>query len=80
MAEDVDKLADLATALAPVTAGNGVLDAMRNVVFQDFLLRAPQGRAHRRNLGHHIDAVAIGLDHAGKPAHLTLDAAQPPQA
>src|SRR6266851_1593080 len=79
-AQHIDELAHLLALLALVAAGDGVLDAMRDVILEDFLLRPPQRRAHRRNLRDDIDAVAIILDHAGEPAHLALDAAEPPQA
>ena len=54
-----------------------VLDAMRHVIAQDFLLDPAQRRAHRADLRHDVDAVAVVLDHAGKPAHLAFDALQP---
>src|SRR6185437_13421167 len=57
-----------------------MLHAMRDVIAQDLLLRAPQRRAHRRDLGHNVDAVSVVLDHAGETANLTLDTAQPPQS
>jgi P-type Cu+ transporter len=53
-----------------------VLDAMSDVVAQDFLLGASQRRAHRRDLRDDVDAVAVVFHHAGKPAHLPLDALQ----
>jgi hypothetical protein len=46
---------------------------MRDVIAQDLFLDAPQRRAGCRDLRHHIDALAIGLDHAGEAADLALD-------
>ena len=53
-----------------------MLNAMRNVVVQDFLLDPAQGRAHRGNLCHDVDTVAIFIDHAGEAAHLAFDAVE----
>ena len=54
-----------------------MFDAMRHVIAQDFLLDPPQGRAHGGDLGHDVDAIAVFGHHAGEPAHLALDAAEP---
>ena len=53
------------------------VDAMRDVVAQDFLLDAAQRRAHRADLRDDVDAVAVVLDHAREAAHLALDAVEP---
>src|SRR5690242_8937637 len=50
---------------------------MRNVIAQHFLLDPAQRGAHRRNLGHDVDAIAIVIDHLRQAADLTLDAAEP---
>ena len=63
-----------------VAGGDRVLDAMGDVVAQDLLLDAAQRGAHRGDLRHDVDAVAVLLDHAGEAAHLAFDAAQPLQA
>lgn len=47
------------------------------MVVQDFLLDLVERGAHRADLGQHIDAVAVLLDHAGDAAHLALDASEP---
>jgi len=52
-------------------------DAMRDMLAQNFLLDAAKRRAHRADLRDDVDAIAVVIDHARKPAHLTLDAAQP---
>ena len=47
------------------------------VIAERLLLDLVEGRAHGADLGQHVDAVAILLDHAGDAAHLALDAAEP---
>src|SRR5690348_13608980 len=76
-AHDVDEFGHLAPLVGLVAGRDGVLDAMRDVLAQDLLLDAAQRRAHGADLRDDVDAVAIVLDHARKPAHLALDAAQP---
>src|SRR5262249_60877697 len=51
--------------------------AMADVVAQDLLFESAERGAHGGNLRHDVDAVAIVLDHAGEPAHLALDPAEP---
>jgi len=50
---------------------------MRDVVAQDFFLDTAQRRAYRADLRHDVDAITVVLDHAGEPAHLAFDTAQP---
>ena len=54
-----------------------MLDAVRDVVGEDFLLGAAQRGARRRELGDDVDAIAVVLDHTREPAHLALDALEP---
>src|SRR6266545_1121925 len=75
-AQHVDELADLAPLLGLVAARDRVLDAMGDVILQNFLLGPPQRRAHRRDLRDDVDAIAVLLHHAGEPAHLAFDPAQ----
>ena len=49
----------------------------RHVIAQDLLLDLVQRGAHGVDLGQHIDAVAVLLDHAQHAAHLALDPLQP---
>ena len=44
-----------------------------------FRLDSAQRGAHRSDLRHDINAIALVLDHAGKPPHLALDAVEPLQ-
>src|SRR5208282_4973823 len=75
--QNVDQFADLAPLLGFVAGCDGVLDAVRNVIGEDFLLGAAQRGARRRELGHDVDAIAVVLHHAREPAHLALDPLQP---
>src|SRR6185295_10669178 len=52
---------------------------MRDMVAQHLFLDLAQGGAHRADLRHDVDAVAITLDHARKAAHLAFDPFQPPE-
>jgi hypothetical protein len=70
------QLGDFLALLAGVTAGDGVLDAVAHVITKDFFLNAPQGRANSGDLGYHINAIAVALNHAGETAHLAFDAAE----
>src|SRR5262249_38555460 len=76
-AHDVHQLFDLSPLIGLVAGGDRMLDAMGDVIAQDLLLQAPQRGAHRRNLRHDVNAVAIRVDHARDAAHLALDPAQP---
>ncbi len=76
-AHHVHQFGDLAALVGLVAARDRVLDAMGDVVAQDFLLDPAQRGAHRADLRHDVDAVALVLDHAGEPAHLALDAVEP---
>ncbi len=54
-----------------------MLDAVGDVVGENFLLGAAQRGARRRELGDDVDAIAVVLDHAGEPTHLALDPLEP---
>jgi hypothetical protein len=56
-----------------------MLDAMGDMVAQDFLLDPAQRRLRRGDLGHHIDAIAIVLHHSGEAADLAFNSFQSPQ-
>jgi hypothetical protein len=57
-----------------------MLDAMGDVVAQDFLLDPTQRCLRRRDLRHHVDAIAVILDHSGQATDLALNSFQPFQA
>jgi hypothetical protein len=67
---------DLFTLIGLVAAGDRMLDAMRHVILQHFLLDPPQRRPHRRDLGDDVDAVAVLVNHFGQAADLALDPAE----
>jgi hypothetical protein len=67
---------DLFPLIRLVAAGDRVLDAMRHVIPQHFLLDPPQRGPHRRYLRDDIDAVAVLVDHFGEAADLALDPAE----
>jgi hypothetical protein len=77
---DVHQLGDLAPLRGLVAGSDRILDAVRDMIAQDFLFGPPQGGAHGRDLGDDIDAVAVVLDHAGEAADLPLDPLQPLEA
>ena len=54
-----------------------MLDAVRDMIAQDFLFQPSQCSADRRDLSDNVDAVPIFLDHAADTANLALDPIQP---
>src|SRR5437762_177563 len=50
---------------------------MADVILQNLFLDPAQRGAHRADLRHDVDAVAILVDHLRKPAHLAFDPVQP---
>ena len=75
--KNLHQLRDFAALIGFVAAGNGMRDAMRNMLAQDFLFRPPQRRAHGGDLRDDIDAVTVVFDHAGQATHLALDTVEP---
>jgi P-type Cu+ transporter len=49
-----------------------MLDAIRHMVGENFLLHRAQSGSHCRNLRNNVDTIAVRLDHAGETADLTL--------
>ena len=54
-----------------------MLDAMADVVTQDFLFNSPKRGADGGNLRNDVDAVPVFFDHARKAAHLAFDPVEP---
>ncbi len=54
-----------------------MFDTCRNMIAQYFFLRAPQSRAHRRNLRHHINAITTVFDHSRNATDLAFDTIEP---
>jgi hypothetical protein len=57
-----------------------VLDAMSDVIAQNFLFDPAQSRPNGSDLRYDINTIAVFLDHAGKATDLTLDAVKPLEA
>jgi hypothetical protein len=76
-ADDIHQFRDLLAPLPFVTGGNGMFDTGRNMIAQYFFLRTAQRRAHRRNLRHHINAIAIVFDHSRNATDLAFDTIEP---
>ena len=76
-ANNLHQLGDLAPLSGLVAGCDRILDAVRDMIAQDFLLGTPQCGAHSRNLRNDVNAVAIFSDHARKAANLPLDSVQP---
>jgi hypothetical protein len=74
--QDVHQLGHLAPLLLRVTAGDGVLDAMGDVILQYGFLNPAQGGARGIDLRQDIDAIAVFLHHSGYAAHLPFDPAK----
>ena len=79
-ADGVHQFRDLTALVGFVARGNGVLDAMGDVVAQDFFFGATQCRAHGGDLRDDVDAVAVLFDHARETAHLAFDPVEPLEA
>ncbi len=75
--QNIHDFGNLLSLIALVTAGDGMLDAVRDMIAQYLLLGTAQGRPNGGYLRDHIDAVAIVIDHAGDASDLALDAAEP---
>jgi len=75
-AQYIHELGNLAALLGPVTARDGMLNAICHMVGEDFLLHRAQSGSHCRNLRNDVDAIAVCLDHAGETTDLALDALQ----
>src|SRR4249919_3701756 len=60
-----------------VATGGRAGDAMVQVLVEQFDADALQGLADRGDLGQHIDAVRVVLDHPRQAADLPFDAAEP---
>jgi hypothetical protein len=71
--DDVHQLSHLLPLLRAVAAGDGVLDAVSDVLAQHLLLDLPEGSAHGGDLRHHVDAVPVLRNHAGEATDLALD-------
>ncbi len=71
---------DFDVLLFAVAAGHSIRDAMGDMITQYLLLDTQQSSPDRRQLGQHIDAIAIVVDHARQTADLPFNAIEPPAA
>ena len=59
-----------------VAGADGVGDAVPEVLVEEVHRHALQGAGGRRDLGQHVDAVGVLVDHALQAPDLALDAAE----
>src|SRR5258706_2120603 len=74
--EKFDQFGGLPALVEDISAGQGVLDAVVEVILENLVLDLGQRRLGRLQLGEDVDAVAIFLHHPRDAADLTLDPAQ----
>src|SRR5579863_4791670 len=75
--QDLHEFGHLPSLLGSITRGDRVLDAIGDVIAQNFFLSASQRSADCRNLRNDVDAIPILFDHARETAHLALDSVEP---
>jgi hypothetical protein len=75
-AYDLHQLFNFSALIGLAAGGDRSVHTMGDVVAQDLLLHSSERGAHRRNLRHDIDAIAILVDHSRDAAHLPFDPAQ----
>ena len=52
---------------------NGLFNAVRDMIGENFLLRTSERRLHCRNLRYYVNAITIFFDHPSKAANLTFN-------
>ena len=75
-AEEGNELGNLPALVCFIAGRNGIVDAMCDVILEDFFLDATQGGPNCRYLRYNVYAVAVFIDHTRKAADLTFDAIQ----
>ncbi len=75
--EDLNKLGDFTPLILCISRDDRMLNAMLDVIVQNFVLDFPQGSLNGLDLVDDIDAVSVTGNHARDTANLTLYAAQP---
>lgn len=68
---------NLTPLFGAIARDNRILNAVSDMVAQDFFLRASQGCPYRGNLRDDVDAIPIFFDHPGKTANLACDPVEP---
>ena len=71
--EHVHQLGDLLALIGLVAARDRVLDPMRDLILQHFILEPAQRRGHGGAMRDDVDALTVLVDHAREPAHLAFD-------
>jgi hypothetical protein len=72
--EGVDKFGNFLPLFVLVAGHDRMVNAMRDMVFEDFVLDTRQGCANGPYLGNDVDTIAVILDHARDATHLAFDA------
>jgi hypothetical protein len=75
--DDFHQLGNLTPLFGSIARAYRVLDAMADVITQDFFFYSPKRRTDGRNLYNDVDAVPAFYDHARKAAHLAFDPVEP---
>ena len=75
--KDAHEFRDFPALLGAIAGSDRVLDAMGDMVAQEFFLHAAKGSADGGNLRDDVDAIMILLDHPAKAADLALDPGEP---
>jgi len=75
--EQIDQFARFAALFRRVAADDCSLDAVMEMIREHFLFDADKGGPNCLQLVQDVNAVAVVLDHAGDPPHLTFDTVQP---
>jgi hypothetical protein len=76
-AENLHDLGNLLTLVLLVATRNRMLDAVRHMIAEDLLFSPSKGRPNGGYLRHHVDAVAVFLNHPGHASDLAFDAGEP---
>ena len=76
-AEHFHDFGNLLALVVFVAACDGVLNAMADMIAEDFFFGAAKCCSSRQYLRHNIYAVAVLRNHSGQAPDLALDAAEP---
>ena len=75
--KDAHEFRDFPALLGAIAGGDRVLDAMGDVVAQEFFFHAAKSSADCGNLRNDVDAISILLNHPGEAADLAFDPVEP---
>ena len=75
--KDAHEFRDLPALLGAIASGDRVLDAMGDVVAQEFFLHAAKSSTGCGNLRNDVDAISILLNHPSEAADLAFDPVEP---